>query len=77
MELDEFVSAFAAQFDETEEDAFAPSTLYHELDEWSSLLGLAIMNMVAMKTGVKITPAELRESQTIEDLFRKIESKIR
>ncbi len=76
MELDEFVSAFAAQFDETEEDAFTPSTQYHELDEWSSLLGLAIMNMVAKKTGVKITPAELRESQTIEELFQKIESKI-
>ena len=75
MELEEFIRAFAAQFDETEESEFTASTQYHELEEWSSLLGLAVMNMVAKKMGVKITPADLRESQTIEELYQKIQSK--
>ena len=37
MTLDEFIKAFAAEFDDTPEEQFTPSTNYRELDEWSSL----------------------------------------
>ncbi len=46
MTLDEFVSAFAAEFDETSEDQFNAETLFKELDEWSSLTALSIISMV-------------------------------
>lgn len=72
MELKAFVADFADQFDETELDEFKPETVYRDLDEWSSLNGLAILNMIDKKYGVKITPTEIKETQTIEDVFNLI-----
>ena len=72
MELKAFVADFADQFDETELDEFKPETVYRDLDEWSSLNGLAILNMIDKKYGVKITPTEIKETQTIEDVYNLI-----
>ena len=72
MELKAFVADFADQFDETELDEFKPETVYRDLEEWSSLNGLAILNMIYKKYGVKITPTEIKETQTIEDVYNLI-----
>lgn len=37
MELNEFISAFAEQFDDTDASEIQADTNYQELDEWSSL----------------------------------------
>jgi acyl carrier protein len=76
MELKAFVADFADQFDETELDEFKPETVYRDLDEWSSLNGLAILNMINKKYGVKITPSEIKETTTIEDVFNMVKSKM-
>lgn len=69
MTLDEFVKAFAAEFDDTPAEQFTPSTNYRELDEWGSLVALAIISMVDDEMDVQITGADLRNSKTIEDLY--------
>ena len=38
--LDEFVSLFAEQFDDIDPSAITAATAFHDLDEWSSLIGL-------------------------------------
>jgi len=75
MTLDEFVQAFAAEFDETPIEAFAPATVYKDLDEWSSLTALSIIAMVDEQLEKRISGADIRSSDTIEDLFNAIESK--
>ena len=75
MEMNEFVVNFAEQFDETEMDVFAPETEFRSLEEWSSLTGLAVLNMIAKKYEVKITPAELKSVETVEALFNLVQSK--
>ena len=69
MTLDEFVKAFAAEFDDTPAEQFTPATNYRELDEWGSLVALAIISMVDDEMDVQITGADLRNSKTIEDLY--------
>ena len=69
MTLDEFVKAFAAEFDDTPAEQFTPATNYRELDEWGSLVALAIISMVDDEMDVQITGADLRNSNTIEDLY--------
>lgn len=69
MTLDEFVKAFAAEFDNTPVEQFTPSTNYRELDEWGSLVALAIISMVDDEMDVQITGADLRNSKTIEELY--------
>lgn len=76
MELNEFIKNFAAQWDETDAEAFVPECEFHELDEWSSLTGLAILNMIAKKYGVKVAPAELKAAVTIEDVYNIVQSKL-
>lgn len=75
MELQEFVVNFAEQFDDTEMDVFTPETAFRELEEWSSLTGLAVLNMIAKKYEVKVTPAELKSVETVIALFELVQSK--
>ena len=75
MTLDEFVSAFAAEFDETPEDQFKADTEYKTLEEWGSLTALSIISMVDENMDKTITGADLRACKTIEELFNLASSK--
>lgn len=75
MTLDEFVKAFAAEFDETPEETFKPETHYRELDEWGSLVALSIISMVDDEMEKRLTGADLRNCTTIEELFNLVLSK--
>lgn len=75
MEINEFVSNFAAQFDETEASVFAPDTEFKELEEWSSLIALSIIAMVDEEYEVALKGDDIKGSKTIEDLFNKVQAK--
>lgn len=75
MTLDEFVKAFAAEFDETPEDQFKADTEFKSLDEWSSLTALSIIGMIDEQLDKTVTGADIRASKTIEDLFNLANSK--
>ena len=75
MTLDEFVSAFAAEFDETPEDQFKADTEFKSLEEWSSLTALSIIAMIDDEYDVTIKGDDIRNSETIEDLFNLVKSK--
>lgn len=75
MELNEFISAFAEQFDDTDVSEITPDCEFHELDEWSSLTGMGVIAMAKTVYGKTITGKEIRECETVEDLFNLISSK--
>ena len=75
MTLDEFVTAFAEEFDETPAEQFKADTVYKELDEWGSLTALSIIALAMEGFNKKITGADLRACNTIEELFNLIQTK--
>jgi len=75
MTLDEFVKAFAAEFDETPEEQFTADTVYKDLDEWGSLVALSIISMVDEQLEKRVTGAEIRSCNTIKDLYELVISK--
>ena len=75
MTLDEFVKAFAAEFDDTPAEQFTPDTNYRELDEWGSLVALSIISMVDDEFDKRLTGADLRKCTTVGELFNLVESK--
>jgi acyl carrier protein len=75
MELNEFVKLIADQFDETPKEIFKPETHFRELEEWDSLVALSVIAMVDEEMETKITGADIRNSTTIEDLFKLAHSK--
>lgn len=75
MNLDEFVKAFAEEFDETPAEVFKADTKYRQLEEWSSLIALSIISMVDDQYDKTITGADIRSTTTIEDLYNIVKSK--
>lgn len=75
MELKEFTTAFAEQFDDTDASEITASTVFHDLDEWSSLIGMSVIALAKTQYGKTITGKEIRECETVEDLFNLIASK--
>lgn len=75
MELKEFITNFADQFDETAPEEIMANTEFHELEEWDSLIALAVLNMTEKKYGKKITFDEMKKCITVEDLFNVIVAK--
>ena len=75
MELQEFITNFANQFEETDSSVFTKDTVFKNLDEWSSLLALSIIAMVDEQYGVALKGDDIRSANTIEDLFEIVKSK--
>lgn len=75
MELKDFLTDFADQFDDTDASDITADCEFHNLDEWSSLTGMGVIAMAKIKYGKNITGAEIRSCTTVEDLFNIIQSK--
>ena len=75
MELSKFLVDFAEQFDDTDASEITENTVFHELDEWSSLIGMSLIAMVKTEYGKTITGKEIRECITVKDLFDLVSSK--
>ena len=71
MEINDFIKDFAEEV-ELSAESITSQTIYKDIEEWDSLMGLTIMGMVSNKYHVKITGAEIRNNETIEDLFKLI-----
>jgi len=74
MELQDFIEKFAAQFEDTDVSEFTADTEFKALGEWSSLMALSIIAMVDEEYSVAIKGKDIRESETIEDLFNVVKS---
>ncbi len=76
MEIKEFIQNFADQFDDTETSVFTPETEFKELEQWSSLTALSVIAMIDEEYDVKIKGDDVRNSQTINDLYEIVKSRL-
>ena len=75
MKLEEFISNFADQFDDTDVSEIQSETIYQDLDEWSSLAALGVIAFVKTQYDKEITGKEIRFCETVKDLFDCVNSK--
>ena len=75
MEIKEFIEHFAEQFDETDISELKPETVFHDLEEYTSLIALSIILMIDEEYGVTIDGNEMKSAVTIEDLYNLVKSK--
>ena len=75
MNINDFIENFAAQFDVTDASVFTPETVFHELDEYSSLIALSLIAMVDEEYDVTLKGDDMRSAVTIQDLFNIVQSK--
>lgn len=76
MELKSFIENFAAQFDDTDASVFTAETKFRDLEEWSSLIGLSLIAMVDEEYDITLKGDDIKNANTIEDLFNTVKSKM-
>ena len=76
MDINDFIEKFAEQFEDTAPEEFKPETVFHDLDEYSSLIALSIILMIDEEYGVAIDANEMTAAVTIEDLFNTVKAKL-
>lgn len=75
MEINEFIANFAEQFDDTDASEITAETEFKELEEWSSLIALSVIAMVDEEYDITIKGDDIRNSNTVEDLFNAVKAK--
>ena len=74
MDIKEFIENFVDQFDEVPATEVTAETRHHEMDEWSSMIALSVMAMIDEEYDVQIKADEMRNSQTVQELFDIVKS---
>ena len=73
--LEEFVALFAEQFDETDASEIIATTVFHDLDEWSSLIGLSVIAMVDEEFDIALKGDDIKNAVTVEDVYNNVKAK--
>ena len=76
MELNDFIEKIAEQFEKTDKSFISADTDFKSLDEWSSLVALTVIAMVDEEYDVQLNGADIRDSVTVKDLFKRIKAKM-
>ena len=76
MEIKDFISNFADQFDETDASELTATTVFRDLEEWSSLIALSVIAMVDEEYDVTLKGDDIRNAKTIGDLFNIVKSRM-
>lgn len=75
MEIKKFIENFAEQFDNADASRFNAETVFHDLDDYSSLIALSIIAMIDEEYGVTLNGNEMKAAVTIQDLFNIVQAK--
>lgn len=76
MEIKEFISNFADQFDDLDASVLTSETEFKQLDDWNSLVALSVIAMIDEEYDVTIKGDDIRNAKTIEDLYNNVKSKL-
>lgn len=76
MDIKEFISNFADQFDDLDASVLTSETEFKQLDEWNSLVALSVIAMVDEEYDVTLKGNDITGAKTIEDLYNTVQSKM-
>jgi len=76
MNLKQFIDNFVDLFDETDHDTIQATTRFKEVEEWSSLLALSVIAMIDEEYDVEFRGDDIRNSNTVEDLYNIVKSRV-
>lgn len=76
MNLNQFIEYFSDLFDETDPNIISATTRFKDLEEWSSLLALSVIAMIDEEYDVEFRGEDIRNSNTVEDLYNIVKSRV-
>ena len=69
MNIKNFTKLFAEQFEESDDINFKSSTVFKDVDEWSSIMSLIIITMIKDNYNANIDAKDIKKANTIADLY--------
>lgn len=76
MEIKSFIENFADQFEDASAEQFTPETNYRGEEGWSSLTALSVLAMIDEEYDVQLKGDEMKKTNTIQELFELVKSKL-
>jgi acyl carrier protein len=76
MKIEDFIKLIEEQFEELKPGVLQPDSNFREVFEWNSINALIIIAMINTEYGVTIDAEDIRKSNTVQDIFSIIESRI-
>lgn len=73
--MTEFIEKFAEIFDDVDPSSLSADTKFRDLEDWDSIAGLSVIAMADEEYDVTLNADDMRASQTLGDLYAKIQSK--
>lgn len=67
--MEDFLDAFVEILDDTDRSVLLAETIYKDLDEWDSMTALMLIAMFDEKYEKKITGNDIKEANTLNDLY--------
>ena len=76
MEISNFIENLKGVFEQTNPELLTSDCKFRNLDEWSSLIALAVIAMVDEEYNVAIKGDDIRNSETVQQLFDIVKSRL-
>lgn len=73
--LSEFTKQLESEFEDIEPGTLQPQTNYRDMKGWSSMHALIVIAFVDANYNVLLTGADLKNTQTVEDLYSIVRQK--
>lgn len=72
MSLDAFIQHFEDSIDDIQTGSLSGDSRFKELPSWDSLATLTVTDMLDIEYGVRFTGSDLREVDTLAELYEKV-----
>ena len=69
VKIDKFISDFLIQFEEEPKGNFNLESKFRDIDGWDSMTSMMIIAMIDEKYNIIISPENMKECNTIKDIF--------
>ncbi len=76
MNIQEFIGHLENEFDDLKPGVLKPESKFRETFEWTSINALILIAMVKTEYDITLTADDLVKSQTVQDIYNVIESRV-
>ena len=76
MKIEDFITKLEEEYEDLKPGTLKPGSVFREVFEWNSINALILIAMVKVEYDVTINAEDIATSNTVEDLFHIIKSRV-
>lgn len=74
--VNEFIALLEEEFEDIEKGSLTPDFNYREIENWGSMHALIIIALVDTEFDVSLSGSDLKNTETIQDLYDLVQQKL-